>query len=885
MKHMQVNSLNVAFFDCFNNIRLTLEVCSMPYQLAVIGATLGNYSSNITVTSGNVGIGVSPSYKLDVDGSAYVRGAIVPSTGTGSKGIVFPSDPGGGLGDVAWIQYYARSGEACTLEIGTANDGDDHIYLNPGGCVGIGTNTPGHKLDVAGNVGANNFYGGGGNLTGLNASQLTSGTVSTDRLPNSPAAAGWYGNATNIPKFEIDSKGRIISASTVAISTTTFVGATDSASLPSHRWTTATNTGMFSTSSSMIGFSVGGNETLTIKNGLVGINNPSPNSNYVLDVAGNINCTGKFFVNGVEFKGGGGGSLTATYTAAGAPLYYKDPSNNIVYLFGSFTVGGQGATLFTLPDGYRPVATCICRASTTTASNIAEIRVYTTGDIKYEGRDSNITVYLTGITFPTNITNWINPFGSSSTNQPGFNTVQMYEDNTCIWLKGYISNTNSTVSFSNAAFYSLVNNLNYNPYSIAIGDGKLVYTKIATASSYITTFTHSGATNISLDGLYFLKANFNMIAVDGFVLNVARWEGYIYYHRDVNNIVRIVNNSRLLWTNLNNLPPMYNRIATLPENYRPLEDTYFNVLCGANYDITSNKGTILIKTTGDILYVEGVRQSTVDNAVAANNLFLSQILFPTSATSVSSVTADAITSAINITTADVLTVNTTTQRVGIMNKSPAYPLDVVGNTMIEGNFFVNSATSTANVLVVNNTSACIGINKQSPTYALDVVGDVNVTGKFRMNGAEFVGSGGGGSSTSQFKYVGKRTPTLSAYIDYYHPIYSFTLNSSLLASERYLLVIQTLIPPNSSYLNYFFGHICLGSLSDDQTYYNKPGFTKTATLDTSINDSEKTSLVFDFVTSSNIVYFDLGYVYGTSSASYDDPIINGHGFLFKYTPS
>ncbi len=94
--------------------------------------------------------------RLDVNGMLKVNGkmqlskSLNPSTGTGNKGIVFSADPGGGSGDIARIQYYPRSGEACTLEIGTSNDSDDNIFLNSSGSIGIGTLSPADKFDVSG---------------------------------------------------------------------------------------------------------------------------------------------------------------------------------------------------------------------------------------------------------------------------------------------------------------------------------------------------------------------------------------------------------------------------------------------------------------------------------------------------------------------------------------------------------------------------------------------------------------------------------------------------------------------------------------------------------------------------------------------------------------
>ncbi|HEX2926983.1 MAG TPA: tail fiber domain-containing protein [Ruminiclostridium sp.] len=94
--------------------------------------------------------------RLDVNGIMKVIGnmqlskGLNPSTGTGDKGVVFSGDPGGGSGDSARIQYYPRSGEACTLEIGTSNDSDDNIFINSSGNAGVGTLNPKDKLDVSG---------------------------------------------------------------------------------------------------------------------------------------------------------------------------------------------------------------------------------------------------------------------------------------------------------------------------------------------------------------------------------------------------------------------------------------------------------------------------------------------------------------------------------------------------------------------------------------------------------------------------------------------------------------------------------------------------------------------------------------------------------------
>jgi hypothetical protein len=96
-------------------------------------------------------MGYGPISKVEIAGTLTVNQAITPSAGNAeTAGIMFPKDPGGGSSDSAWIRYYRRgsTGEACTLEIGMANDPDDHITLNTVGNIGVGINSPIAKLDI-----------------------------------------------------------------------------------------------------------------------------------------------------------------------------------------------------------------------------------------------------------------------------------------------------------------------------------------------------------------------------------------------------------------------------------------------------------------------------------------------------------------------------------------------------------------------------------------------------------------------------------------------------------------------------------------------------------------------------------------------------------------
>lgn len=104
-----------------------------------------NHNDLVLDGAGRVGIGCNdPRAKLEVR-----DGAIMPSFGNGEQfGLFFPADAAGGSGDRAWLRYYARRGEATTLELGIANDGDDHLLLTTSGGVGINTAEPAGRLHV-----------------------------------------------------------------------------------------------------------------------------------------------------------------------------------------------------------------------------------------------------------------------------------------------------------------------------------------------------------------------------------------------------------------------------------------------------------------------------------------------------------------------------------------------------------------------------------------------------------------------------------------------------------------------------------------------------------------------------------------------------------------
>ncbi len=146
--------------------------------------------------------------------SIKFMGAITPSAGnTEANGILFPKEPGGGGGDAAWMRYYPRTGESCTLEIGVSNDADDHIALMPSGGVGIGTTDP-HKakLYVEGSIKSpmwNIFQLFNSQPGGLPTSGLTSGQFITGggTLLIIASGSGWSHSANTIIGMDIQIDG------------------------------------------------------------------------------------------------------------------------------------------------------------------------------------------------------------------------------------------------------------------------------------------------------------------------------------------------------------------------------------------------------------------------------------------------------------------------------------------------------------------------------------------------------------------------------------------------------------------------------------------------------------------------------------------------------
>jgi len=170
---------------------------------ADVANSIANGTSNINTpaSGGNitVGIGGISNTIIFTSTGVNVAGYISPSVGSGTNGIIWPSNPGGGTGDVASIKYYAVTGEQTRLEINVQNDYvsgavRDDLYFTTAGYTVVNNSTEAtsttdapfqvlggagvaKKLYVGGNIeaGTNYIKGNGYYLTGVD--QLAAGSA------------------------------------------------------------------------------------------------------------------------------------------------------------------------------------------------------------------------------------------------------------------------------------------------------------------------------------------------------------------------------------------------------------------------------------------------------------------------------------------------------------------------------------------------------------------------------------------------------------------------------------------------------------------------------------------------------------------------------------
>ena len=149
---------------------------------ADIANSIANGTSNINTPTSNgnitVSIGGTSNRVIFTSTGVNVAGYISPSVGSGTNGIIWPSNPGGGTLDVASIKYYAVTGEQTRLEINVQNDipgaSQDDIYFTTNSYVVVNstmeaTSTSVAPFQVLGGVGiAKKLFVGGNIEAGTN---------------------------------------------------------------------------------------------------------------------------------------------------------------------------------------------------------------------------------------------------------------------------------------------------------------------------------------------------------------------------------------------------------------------------------------------------------------------------------------------------------------------------------------------------------------------------------------------------------------------------------------------------------------------------------------------------------------------------------------------
>jgi hypothetical protein len=133
-------------------LKTTVDNAGFAVASNYLPLTGGNITGNLNV-SGNIGVGTtSPAERLDVNG--WVRtangtfnggGLLIPSNANSASREWGIRTENAALGDFAILQSTAQNT--------SAKDGTTRFYINPSGNVGIGTTSPGQRLEINGNTG------------------------------------------------------------------------------------------------------------------------------------------------------------------------------------------------------------------------------------------------------------------------------------------------------------------------------------------------------------------------------------------------------------------------------------------------------------------------------------------------------------------------------------------------------------------------------------------------------------------------------------------------------------------------------------------------------------------------------------------------------------
>ena len=334
--------------------------------------TTSNIERFRITSSGNVGIGVTnPGTPLQIAASGnspFTNGLMVynNSNSTNQDAIVTLRVGGSSAGD-PFISFDIFNEAGWTFGIdnsdsnkmkwatGASNLSGTKMTLTTAGDLGIGTTSPGYKLDVSGtgrftnSLTASSFSGSGSGLTGLSASQISSGTLAVARggTGQSSYSTGdiLYYSGSTLSKLGIGTAGEVLTVSGgnptwAAASGGGFSG--DISDYITHTGDSNTKFGFPSTDT----FTITTNNTERFRinsSGNVGIGNTAA-SGYKLDVTGSV--------RGSSFSGSGSGltGLSTSQISSGTLAFARGGTGQSSYSTGDILYY-SGSTLSKLGIG------------------------------------------------------------------------------------------------------------------------------------------------------------------------------------------------------------------------------------------------------------------------------------------------------------------------------------------------------------------------------------------------------------------------------------------------------------------------------------------------------------------------------------------------------
>lgn len=317
---------------------------------------LQNLWTNYSTTYG------SASYTKTNDGMVVIKG-MIKRQGSSSSGEVIAVLPEGYR--PAYLMNFLQYGSGATY--------GSNVTVNPAGEIKVGS-------------------GMSDTWTALNNIRFLPATSQYQWTNFSPFLAGWSNrNNTDDPPFSyaIDGIGRVSIRAALSSGTTT--SGTAFINLPVE--TRPSTQYIFSFRSGCNGFN-----TLTMTTTALQTRSLCIGTNY----APNIQYFPASFTNWTTHTSGSGGSLKngwANYGSSYGSATYTKTSDDVVTLAGLIKGGttSNGTTLFTLPEGYRPLERQVFLVAS--ADEAARIDVQPNGVVTIQGNGSSSWVSFSGISF------------------------------------------------------------------------------------------------------------------------------------------------------------------------------------------------------------------------------------------------------------------------------------------------------------------------------------------------------------------------------------------------------------------------------------------------------------------------------------------------------